>query len=539
MNEERIMSIEKYNGCDVLLISPVTRNQWIYLPFSLLYLSSYLETKGISTIIIDLKKKLKSFSLRILEQLFKNDDLRIKYTNTVLDEIKKYRPLLVGLTCYTNEYGFTMELAQIIKEKINIPIVVGGVHATLRPQDFIFKGSSIDFAVVGEGETPLFKLVLALKNKSSLEGIEGVAYLKNDGLPFYDTFNVEEDISRFPMPDYNKIDMSFYIRPHTGHIRNLLLSGVGVITSRGCPYDCDFCAVNYLRSKNRKISKIRYRSIDQIIEEIELLVKKYKIDGFYVMDDCFMVSKERTIEFCENLIKRKLNLVWGATTRVNLINDEKLLKLMKKSGLLQLDFGVESGSPDMLRNINKGITVEQIKRAFSLCRKNNIRTFANIMFNLPNETKDDILLTEKLLNDIKPTVLGIALTVPLLGTKIYENLVFPKLTTSEYEIYNKNVYYKIIDKRFFLAKHDIDFEKLMARLNSKHNKSQSISFNLNYWKKILRSYYLSRYISAFFWLTLDTFARESINIDSVYFNSFFKKTIKNLFRKKTNINEKN
>jgi radical SAM superfamily enzyme YgiQ (UPF0313 family) len=524
------MPSQKDKTSDVILISPITRAYWTYLPFALLYLSSYLESYGISTKIIDLKIRNKE---RYID--FKN-----RYIDTVLKSIKESKPLLIGLTCFTSEYNLTMELAQTIKNKTNIPIVVGGVHPTLRPQEFIFPGSPIDFVVIGEGETPLFTLVNVLKNKYSFEKLKSAAYLGNNNkIQVNGVCNVEKDLSKFPMPNYDKIDMNFYVQPCTGHIRTLLLSGVQIITSRGCPYSCNFCANNYLRSKNKDCPSVRYRPIDQIIEELELLVKKYKIDGFYVIDDCFMILKERTVEFCEKLIRKGLNLVWGAETRVNFVTDEKLLRLMKKSGLIQLDFGVESGSPSMLKEINKQQTVKQIEAAFKLCRKVGIRTFANIMFNLPNETEEDVILTEKLLNDIKPSVLGMALTVPLLGTKIYEEYVFPKLTPPEYELYNKSPYYKIVDDRFMLAKHTIDFKKLMAKLRLKYGLFGGISLSPIYLRKLIKSKYLRIYIIKFIKERIKDLIYLFSDIDRVYIHSKIRNLVMPIVQKFRNLKEAN
>jgi len=296
------MLLQKNKTEDIVLISPMERAHWIYLPFALLYLSSYLEANNISTKIIDLKIKNKE----------KHLDFKNRYIDTILKIIDKNKPLLIGLTSYTSEYNSIMELAQIIKKNTNVPIVVGGVHATLRPQDFIFSGSPIDFAIIGEGETPLLTLINVLKNKHSFEKLKSTAYLgSNNKIQINGICNVEEDLSQFPMPDYDKVDMDFYTKPYTGHIRLLLLSGVQIISSRGCPYNCDFCANNYLRLKNKACAKVRFRPIDQIIKEIELLVKKYKIDGFYFIDDCFMISKKRTAEFCEKLIEKKIKLNMG------------------------------------------------------------------------------------------------------------------------------------------------------------------------------------------------------------------------------------
>lgn len=484
---------------DVVLISPENRKYSISLPFALLYLSSYLEANSVSTQIIDLKDTRRAFS-RLRRQ-------PESYDKVVVDYIKKNRPVLVGLTCYTSEYNSVMRTARMIKESADVFIVVGGVHPTLMPQDFLFEQSPVDFVIMGDGETPLLGLVNSLKRgDESYKKTHGVGYFEmTDKRAVTHGCNVELDLSRFPMPDYQKIDMDFYTRPDIEHVRWLPISGVSIFTGRGCPYNCEFCAVNFLRSLNKNAAKMRYRPVEQVIEEIKLLVKNYRIDGFYVLDDCFMVNEERTTEFCRKLIAERLDLIWGCETRVNLVRSERLLKLMKMAGCIQMDFGVETGSPGMLNAVNKEVTVEEIKTAFRLCRKTGIRTFANILFNLPNETKEDVVLTHLFLNQIKPSVVGCATTVPLLGTALYEKHVFPRLTPQEYELYNLNVYEDIVDKRFKLACHDLDLIKIVRRLNNKYMDSlsnwcrvpNSIPLNFRYWRKILASYNWQKYLSVY------------------------------------------
>lgn len=484
-------------NADVLLISPESRKYGKYLPVALLSLSSFLESKGVSTKIVDLKEDRGI----LFNRTGRPEDY---FSETVLNVIRQTGPQLVGLTCYTAEYNNVMALAKKIKEAQSVPIVVGGVHPTLMPQDFLFKGSPVDFVIRGDGENPLLELFNSIKQKN-------VAYKQMTGVGYYDAAadtmvtqgcHVERDLSKFPMPDYRKIDMDYYTKPDIEHVRWMSLAGVSIFTSRGCPYNCEFCAVNFLRSLNKEAGRMRYRSIDQVIDELEFLKREYRIDGFYVLDDCFMVSRERVIEFCDKLKARRLDLIWGAETRVNLIKDDFLIRYMKKAGLVQLDFGVESGSPRMLKEINKQITIDQIRHAFALCRKNGIRTYANILFNMPKETAEDVELTHQLLEEIKPTVVGCGVTVPLLGTALYDKYVFPRLTKEEYELYNGNVYEEIVDKRFKLAHHDINLQMTVRKLNSKYLPALSynlrlpgaIPLSLPYWRKVFCSYYFMGYL---------------------------------------------
>jgi radical SAM superfamily enzyme YgiQ (UPF0313 family) len=503
-------------------------------PFAFLFLSSYLEAHGISTDIIDIKER--------RQVPHPQKDFERAFFKTVIDRIKRDSPLLVGTTCYTAEYKSVMELITNIKNEVDIKIVVGGTHATLKPEDFIYEGSPVDFAVCGDGETPLLKLFGSLSNNdNSYKDVEGIAYLdpKNDRELVCNGTHVEVDITNHPMPDYSKIDMNFYTEPSRAHIRFLLLSGTQIFTSRGCPYSCEFCAVGILRSKNKKAAKMRYRSLDQVIEEIELLRKDYKIDCFYTVDDCFMTKKDRTREFCEKLLSKNLGLIWGAETRADYLReeDEGLLKLMKRAGLVQLDFGVESGSPAMLREIKKNVKIDQVKTAFELCKKNGIRTYANIMYNLPNETVEDVELTNKMIDEIKPTIVGAATTVPLLGTPLYEKYFHPKLQPSEYGIYNESVYDEIVDERFRLSKHDLDVSSVVKKINRKYyyNPFKSITFKWFYWKTVLKSHYSISYLKKFLGIFLTALTKKLvetvIRIDNLLFDGLIRRTVKRFLAK--------
>jgi radical SAM superfamily enzyme YgiQ (UPF0313 family) len=220
-----------------------------------------------------------------------------------------------------------------------------------------------------------------------------------------------------------------------------------------------------------------------------------------------MIQKTRTEEFCLELLANDIDLVWEAQTRANYVYNEELLKLMKKSGLIQLEFGVESGSQHMLDAINKQQDVREVIRAFDLCKKVGIRTYANILLNLPGETKKDVEDTERLLACIRPSSLGVALTVPLFGTKIYHDHVKPPLTTDEYCLYNTNPYYQIVDPRFKLCAHDLDFTDILVRWGQMFSPFAGLTLNIDYWLKILTS----RYILHYLYLFISEFAKKEFH----------------------------
>ncbi|KKL44459.1 hypothetical protein LCGC14_2365480, partial [marine sediment metagenome] len=322
---------------DVCLISPPSRAFNHYRPpMALMYISSALENKGVSTGIIDLKPNDPVFGL--------NKEEKQSIIQTIVDKVVKLQPRYVGIPCCTPEYNEIISLAQKIKERLsNTIVIVGGTHPTLRPQDFFFENTPIDYAVVGEGEITTFELIDALDHNKNLKQLQGLSFTdkKSGQLIRTETRPYIQDLDSLPFPDFKKLDMGYYTTPNPYCIRGIMLSSFYILTGRGCPSSCTFCV-----SKNlRKIGEgkyLRFRSAKNVVDEIEYLVQNYKIDGFYVMDDAFTLDKRHTIAICDEIIKRKLNLVWGCESRINHVNEE-LLRKMRKAGCLQVDFGVESG----------------------------------------------------------------------------------------------------------------------------------------------------------------------------------------------------
>jgi len=355
-------------------------------------------------------------------------------------------------------------LAAHIKKEIDCKIVFGNVHASLFPDDCIYQGSPVDFVVIGEGEETLAELLKMSQVGGDLKKIAGLYFL-DDGKPVRTARRDLLDISNLPPLLFHKIDMEYYLRPRQILVRDLVLSGVDIFTGRGCPYFCDFCAANSIYKAQGVIKRVRYQSMDNVFVNIETLVKKYKIDGFYILDDTFTISEDRVLEFCERI--KPYKIYWGADTRVNLITP-KMLKAMKNSGCLQLDFGVETGSPEMLKKVSKGITVEQITDAFRMCDEVGIRTLANILINLPGEEERHVHETEELLKKIRPTVINVSILKPYPATPIFEE-----------NVQMDHVEYITALKRFLggdlsvfkLCNHNMDLRKVSARLSGYTDKS--------------------------------------------------------------------
>jgi len=432
---------------NVALISPASRALSSRPPLGLMYLATYNEQHNIPSEVIDIKGN------------YKDAD----YYNKLIREMKKINPTHIAISPSSVEVKETRELAERIKKQVNedAVIVVGGVHATLFPEDFL-QNSDIDFVVRNEGEISFSNLILA-KDPSS---VKGLTYEKNSKI-IRTPDQPLMDMNDLPILDFSKVDMDFYTRPSIYLIRGIPLAGFFLFTTRGCPYHCTYCA-------NPKVygPGVRFRNPSIVGEELQILKDDYKVDGIFFYDDTFTSNHVHVKGICSEFKERKLNIIWGAQTRSNLITDD-IVREMKNAGCVQLEFGLETGSERMLKVIKKGTKIEDARRAFSICRKYRMKTFANFMINLPGETEADINASVQLAKEIKPDVTIFNCTTPYPGTELFE---MSNISKDEYERMNNMKYNEMMDfinKNCRLAAHNRNLyeleQELVKQFPSIHN----------------------------------------------------------------------
>lgn len=459
--------MKKKNIC---LVSPPKRSNAQIIPLALIYLSAWLEKAGIDADIIDVKTSpYKRFDSLEEERVIKK----------IVRQVIVKNPSFVGISCFTSEYNSVMRLAKTIRENIKTKIILGGVHPTLRPEDFIYQDSPVDFVVIGEGEETLAEFIQQYDDNIFPNDIKGIAFLENSGVRITPARKSIDDLSRLPIPSYDKLDMEHYLKITREIIRYIYTSGVHILTSRGCPFLCTFCAAKNLWKTADSKSRVRYKPIRQVVDEIRYLKDKYSVDSFYLADDTFATSEDRAIDFCNELLVRHIKITWAMETRVNLITEE-LLRAIKQAGCIQVEFGVESGSQEVLDRMKKNIRVEDTVRAFELCRRYGIRSFANLMLNTPAETREDVRKTINLRKRIRASHVGVNLTAPIIGTDIYDQYVYPKITKEEYYLFeDPHLYTKILDPRFRLAKHNLNLDRLYYAVNFNNYLNSFFEFSLN------------------------------------------------------------
>lgn len=325
-------------------------------------------------------------------------------------ELLKRKPDLVALTALTPTIGRALETAQIVKETLPDSIVVmGGYHPTF---NFIetLEDENVDIVIRGEGEYIMLNLVQALENQSSLHDVKGIVFEDKNSKEI--VVNPEapliQDLDELPFPALNLLPMKKY------RLLDMDTHMTTMITTRGCPMQCSFCSSAAMHGK-----KIRERSIENIVDEIEYLKTNYDIDTIAFMDDTFTLKKRKVMAICDEILKRNIEIMWGCTSRVDTL-DEKLLKKMKEAGCITIFIGVESADQQQLDNMCKNTTIAKIENAFKIAHKLKIRTIASVALGMPGDTKEIMNKTVKFVHKLKPNYAIYSLATPYPGTKFYK-----------------------------------------------------------------------------------------------------------------------
>ena len=387
----------------VMLIRPMTPTTShtgivsIQYPINIGYLVSYLKKHGIECHVLD----------------FEVEEFKEEFFIYKLNECK---PEIVGFSCMTPHITAGGRLAGIVKKHFSdILTVAGGVHASAIPEKTLEEFAAFDVIVRGEGEATLRDLYHSWTKEHKLEGVEGIYYRENGNsvIKANPSRLMIKDLDDIPFPDRELADINLYKKSHVSRGFSRQTKNIAeIMGSRGCPYQCIFCASQVVHTRN-----VRFRTPENIIEEMEHLINKYGAEHFSFLDDTFTIKRSILYNVCEYM--RFKNVTFDCFTRVNDIDEEKL-KAMVNAGCKKVSFGIESGSPKMLKLLKKGQTIEQIERAFCLVKDAGIKTVeATFMIgNHPDETREDIEMTRKLIYRVRPDIMGIFITIPYPGTEL-------------------------------------------------------------------------------------------------------------------------
>jgi len=368
------------NGIDIILVDPPYQMQ-SGTPLKLFSKSqkvAHLPNLGLCSIAAVIEKE--GYNVKYLDGIAEGKNL-----DECCNEIISLNPRFVGVTAVTLTISTAAKLAAKIKEKSDIPVIIGGVHVTAVPYETFERYDAFDFGVTGEGEVTVIELLKALENHEDLSQVKGIVYRKKGKIISTEPREYIQNLDALPFPAFHLLpNLSDHYQP--SYISTYRLPSNHLITTRGCYGRCIFC--------DRRVTgrKIRAFSKDYVMDLIDVMYNKYGIRDLQINDDTFVASKKRVHEICDAIIEKGWDLSWSCDARVNNI-DLELVQKMKKAGCWQIAYGIESGSQEVLNTLKKNITLEQVEKAVKLTKKAGITIKGFFILGNPGETKTSIMDT--------------------------------------------------------------------------------------------------------------------------------------------------
>ncbi len=330
-------------------------------PITIVTLMAHLEKQGFKTGIIDM-----NIETRPLETL----ELVLKIC----------KPKTIGISSYSENIANAESVAEKVKNlQKDIPVILGGFHASAMPEECLVRYPCFDYVMYGESEHSLPILLTKLLNHVTVSDVPNLAYRSNGGVSVNPP-GPGTDLDTLPFPLIEKLDFNRYTPLPPNYYT---LPTIGLMSSRGCPFKCTFCATHFQWNKN-----IRRMSSVHIVDWIEKFIVDYVIRDFRFYDDTFTIPRHSLFEFCEEVLRRDLDIHWNCYSRVDSI-DEPMVKIMKRAGCYHIKFGIEAGTQKSLERIKKGITLEQAFAALQLVKSYGIETKGSFILGIHDETLED------------------------------------------------------------------------------------------------------------------------------------------------------
>lgn len=402
----------------IALVTPMWNTENPYPPLGLAYIGAVLEKHGYTVQIFDLTLK--------HNKPFENK----------IEDIVNFSPDIVGISAMSHNYDSALTIAKDIKNKTGAYIVFGGPHPTILPKD-VLTNEFVDFVITGEGEDTFLKLCQYFDTR--LYNIDGLCYKDNGNIIINPKNNYIQNLDELPLP-----------ARHLLHLDNYqLVDDYGekmatIISSRGCPYRCTYCY------KGLFGTTYRFRSPDNIINEIKQCIKDYNYKSFYFIDDLFTLNLERVKELTDSIVKENLDIRWQCLARVNNATSQ-MFEMMKEAGCYKVHFGIESGNQNILNKAKKGITLDQVKNAVKYCKNAGIKTKGYFMLALPGDTLETMQNTLNFAEQLQLDEMMFSIATPFPGTELWNNIDKTKIKSLSDAFYyscnsdNINIFYNLSD----------------------------------------------------------------------------------------------
>jgi anaerobic magnesium-protoporphyrin IX monomethyl ester cyclase len=372
----------------------------VYPPQSLLQTAAILEKEKCAVSLLDAN----GFDLKLSD---------------ISKKIKEFQPDIVLIRLGFDTQKEDLKVAGLAK-KLGVLTIVRNHIISRTPkikQEILKKYTAIDIFLNQEPEAVMPQLVKTIKNKGNLSKVPGITYRSGKKLITNKDASIMYDLNKLPFPAYHLLPgMDVYFSGTYGPPFSTILC------SRGCPFNCAFCAYCGM--------PYRTRSPKSIANELEKLSKEVNVNEFCLFDDVATLSPERMIEICKEIISRKIPIRWSAGLRAPTVTYE-MLKWMKKAGCDEIAIGMENGTDEILTAMDKRVTVKDIKKASEAAHKAGIKLYAMFIIGLPGETKQSVEATIRLAKEIKPFYTQFMFATPFPDTRIYNYYKKNKFLLSE------------------------------------------------------------------------------------------------------------
>ena len=355
-------------------------------PLGLGYVAAFLKKKGFDVELVDC-------TFLTLEK--------------AIEKVRQSKPEIIGIYSMFSMKKTSLELATLLRKDCDL-LVVGGPLPTLDPTDYL---GVFDVAVIGEGETSMVELVECWEKRQDFSRVEGIAYMCKGEVRLTSPRKFVENLDALPFPSRELFDNDAYKRYY---LKRFGYSISPMITSRGCPFSCDFC------SRPVFGQSIRSRSAINVVDEIESIVG-LGYDRVWFADDCFTLNRERLIETCDEIVKRRIDVGWECLSRVDTLSREVAAK-MCRAGCVRVFFGIESGNDDILALMRKQITVEQARKAVHTAKSAGLQVGAFFILGYPGESDGSVLDTVRFASGLPLDYLSFTLPYPIPGTSLFERI---------------------------------------------------------------------------------------------------------------------
>jgi len=377
-------------------------------------------------------------TLTTMAAMLLEEGIKIKLDDCIVDNItfeqlklniEKFDPDLLVINTATASICSDLLCAKIAKEvSPKIKTLAFGLHVTALAQESLKSEPALDFIIRGEPEFCLLEFTRKLRsNDPQLDTVKGLSYRCQLDIKHNPDRGFDDNLDLLPFPAWELINTNNYLLPLSGEPFLLIM------TAKGCPHACLFCPAKPFYG-----SHVRQRNPKIVVDEMEHIKRKFKVNQFLIWSESFTEHRDYTVELCNEIIVRKLNVSWVCNSRVDKV-DLELLRLMKRAGCWMIGYGIESGNQSILSASGKGTTVEQIEGAISLAKLAGLEVTGHVIFGLPGETMESGLKTVGWLKKLKLDFIQVYCAVPWPSTPLYK-IAREKgwLKSQKWELYEQN-----------------------------------------------------------------------------------------------------